>query len=209
VRHKINATYVLIYGDEASRSCVQCRQSRPYFAKSTHEVVESPVTNDIIVWLRDSLGPFHGGSWKPPWVRRVGGDSAPVIAMNAMYHRAFGVRFGGSGGSVFGSDKVGGCHSKSSNGTTKGLLLSHGLISSSSPRVRSTPRISFLGCGVPSTRSSSSYSPDLSWISQACGKSVSKGSWGGAVNGDRRSFAQVLKFIPAPIVMVPPRPHKG
>jgi hypothetical protein len=154
-------------------------------------------------------GPFHGGSWKPPWVRRVGGDSAPVIAMNAMYHRAFGVRFGGSGGSVFGSDKVGGCHSKSSNGTTKGLLLSHGLISSSSPRVRSTPRISFLGCGVPSTRSSSSYSPDLSWISQACGKSVSKGSWGGAVNGDRRSFAQVLKFIPAPIVMVPPRPHKG
>jgi hypothetical protein len=42
--------------------------------------------------------------------------------------------------------------------------------------------------------------PNLEWIEQVCG---------GSVCGDRRSFVEVVKFKPAPVVMVYPRPPQG
>jgi hypothetical protein len=140
----------------------------------------------------------------PAFCRSWYADPAPRIDMCAMSRCVDGGQVAWSGGSEGGSGCKG-CHLGSSHGVLdKGKDLC--LFASSSPHL-SPP-----GSGSvwnPPLASSSTYSPNLSWIVRSCRKSSASEFWEGTVDRDCRSFVQVLKIRLAPTAMVPPRPGRG
>jgi hypothetical protein len=135
-------------------------------------------------------------------------DPTPVITMCDMYQQVYSGLVSWLGGSDGGSGSKVHCHRGSSHG---GLdidkTLNPRVLASTQPCLSPSRSVS----GSFSTpKSHPPYSPNLSWISQACQNSLPCESYGGVtVSADQRSFVQVLKTRLAPIAMVPPRPGRG
>jgi hypothetical protein len=127
-------------------------------------MVSSSSAGKAVTW-----SPAHGGSWRPPWSTRVTGDPTSGVVMYAMY------QLHSIGGGIGGSSKEGSYHSGTRHGgptTGKASTLDLALVSC--PRVcpLSHGHASMGDSPILRSRSSSTYFPNLNWISRACGKSV-------------------------------------
>jgi hypothetical protein len=132
-----------------------------------------------------------GDAWKPPWAGRGGFKPAPVVSVVPIH----------------GPTMDAWRHLEKEIPTPRDSSFQH---SKASPVPLSSPNFSVVSTGS-SVRSASrpTFSPNLVWVAEECGKGSSSKCWKGSVSGDSRSFVQVLQSRPATICMVPPRQNRG